>query len=519
MEESQEILLNSLQKSGVSVPPDVPSIRNLTPSNLFSICAQVLNRINGQTKIHYSTSLPLYVADQFKICTEIASDIKDLGYIGDMSFHKFLYPSEEDLYKLIRFLVERLPEASDGKSKVLEDGDYGRKELRADTSQSDKVDTGAVFTHQMVENKFADLNIMAEETKSSDPIISRLSNSCLVRESMSEAAMDDKTNSGKWEISNDSLVDAPEGPSGASGSEAVVQGNNRQVSTSKHEVSSYIQKICEDEESRPLEVVSANSELEHLQIELERLKEVAEIVFDDNHLIEFHLQQLEEQINSRKLNLLAMKSKWDAERELLEKKRRSLQESLCASNPEAQEKLQKLREFELEKELIESEIRREEENSKLSTDLKKQPKQVSRRSYINRVKEITKNSRKQDADIDRILKETRELQLESNNIRERLHRTYAVVDELVLREAKKDAVGKQVHTILTSIHESFGEISNKILSTDRLRREISEHEKKIAASASRSLNFNNLQSDLDVIKRENSYLEQHLCHKKPIDQE
>ncbi|XP_022159122.1 coiled-coil domain-containing protein 22 isoform X3 [Momordica charantia] len=475
MEESQEILLNSLQKSGVSVPPDVPSIRNLTPSNLFSICAQVLNRINGQTKIHYSTSLPLYVADQFKICTEIASDIKDLGYIGDMSFHKFLYPSEEDLYKLIRFLVERLPEASDGKSKVLEDGDYGRKELRADTSQSDKVDTGAVFTHQMVENKFADLNIMAEETKSSDPIISRLSNSCLVRESMSEAAMDDKTNSGKWEISNDSLVDAPEGPSGASGSEAVVQGNNRQVSTSKHEVSSYIQKICE---------------------------------------------QLEEQINSRKLNLLAMKSKWDAERELLEKKRRSLQESLCASNPEAQEKLQKLREFELEKELIESEIRRqEEENSKLSTDLKKQPKQVSRRSYINRVKEITKNSRKQDADIDRILKETRELQLESNNIRERLHRTYAVVDELVLREAKKDAVGKQVHTILTSIHESFGEISNKILSTDRLRREISEHEKKIAASASRSLNFNNLQSDLDVIKRENSYLEQHLCHKKPIDQE
>lgn len=77
----------------------------------------------------------------------------------------------------------------------------------------------------------------------------------------------------------------------------------------------------------------------------------------------------------------------------------------------------------------------EEESSHLSTDLKKQSKQASRRSYINRVKEITKNSRKQDADIDQILKETRELQLESNNIRERLNRTYAVVDELVLRYA------------------------------------------------------------------------------------
>lgn len=88
MEESQEILLNSLQKSGVSVPPDVSSIRNLTPPLLFSICAQVLNRIHGQTQIPYATSLPDSVADQFKICTEIASAIKDLGYIGDMSFHK-----------------------------------------------------------------------------------------------------------------------------------------------------------------------------------------------------------------------------------------------------------------------------------------------------------------------------------------------------------------------------------------------------------------------------------------------
>ena len=58
---------------------------------------------------------------------------------------------------------------------------------------------------------------------------------------------------------------------------------------------------------------------------------------------------------------------------------------------------------------------------------------ASRGSHIQRIKEITKNSRKQDADIERILKETRELQLESNSIQERLHRTYAVVDEMVFR--------------------------------------------------------------------------------------
>lgn len=76
---------------------------------------------------------------------------------------------------------------------------------------------------------------------------------------------------------------------------------------------------------------------------------------------------------------------------------------------------------------------REEELSKLSQDLKKQPKLPPRRSYIERVTEITKNSRKQDNDIQRILKDTRDLQLESNTIQERLNRTYAVVNETVFR--------------------------------------------------------------------------------------
>lgn len=67
----------------------------------------------------------------------------------------------------------------------------------------------------------------------------------------------------------------------------------------------------QDQEIRPLEEVTTKaSELEHLQVELERLKAVTKIVFDDNRSIEFHLQQLEEQKNSRNMNLLAMKSQW-----------------------------------------------------------------------------------------------------------------------------------------------------------------------------------------------------------------
>jgi len=198
-------------------------------------------------------------------------------------------------------------------------------------------------------------------------------------------------------------------------------------------------------------------------------------------------------------------------------------------------------------------LTREEEHSNLRADLEKQQKVASRKSYTHRIEEITKNSRKQDADIERILKETREVQLESNSIHERLHRTYAVADEMVFRyesfscicnremrrqcstmclqrcccffifhgwyfspkvsnlqfvshsylcrEAKKDPTGQQVYKLLVNIHKGFEQISEKILATDRIRREVSEYEMKLAAtpSTSRSLDLSKLQSDLDTI--------------------
>lgn len=77
-----------------------------------------------------------------------------------------------------------------------------------------------------------------------------------------------------------------------------------------------------------------------------------------------------------------------------------------------------------------------------------------------------------------------------------------------VREAKKDQVGRQAYRLLTSIHESFEQIFDKILSTDRVQREIAENEKKLASLVSRSLNIERLEADLNAIKEENDRLEQ-----------
>lgn len=102
MEESQEILLSSLGSAGVSIPTSVSSIQDLTPTSLFSICAQSLSLIDNTTS--FPTSLPDSMAERFKICTEIASAVKSLGYIGDMSFHKVKALKSSILFWFLHFL-------------------------------------------------------------------------------------------------------------------------------------------------------------------------------------------------------------------------------------------------------------------------------------------------------------------------------------------------------------------------------------------------------------------------------
>lgn len=274
----------------------------------------------------------------------------------------------------------------------------------------------------------------------------------------------------------------------------------------------YESKETRDREKVSTEEVTAKaSSSQDLEEELELLMAAAEMAFDERHTIDFYLDQLREKVEAKRRHLEELNSQWEALRKHLEEEKRTLLEFMFSNSPEADETFQKLREIELETQTVASDVKkRKDELSELSKELEKQPKVASRKSYIDRVKEITKNSRKQDTDLERILKDTRELQLESNSIQERLHRTYAVVDEMVFREAKKDPVGRKAYRLITSIHESFKQIAEKILATDRIRREVGEREKKLATMASRSLNVDKLQADLDAITRENEHLEKSL---------
>ncbi|KAF6153822.1 hypothetical protein GIB67_001055 [Kingdonia uniflora] len=492
MDEAQEILLTSLNNSGVSLPIGVSNIQTLNPNSLVSICAQSLNLIHNNS-LSFPDSLPESRAERFKICTDIASAVTSLGYRGEISFHQFLYPSEDDSYKLIRFLVERLSGAS-GKGESFDKEKIGAK-AQAENSKSE--------ASQNDMTKKLDNRVVDQNDKKPSLLETAVDNRVVDQK-------DEPTIEGAMEGLMDSRNASTNRESVASGEDPLATALTQSMSSLQKQ-SSKRGKESVDTQSKEkmptLKLTAKALEFQSLEDGHDLLKATFKMRMDDQKPTRIYINELNKNVSVKPVEEEKMRPE------------------VLVHTQNGKEKLPNMKEVELVTEAVILEIRkREKEISKLSTELEKQPKVASRRSYIQRITEITKNSRKQDADIERILKETRELQMESNSIQERLHRAYAVVDETLFRydagfyrvaihtrrpiwEARKDPVREQAYNLLTSVHGSFEQISEKIIATDRLRREISEQETKVAALATRSLNPDKLQADLDAIRKENELLE------------
>ncbi|CAH2033426.1 unnamed protein product, partial [Thlaspi arvense] len=491
MEESRDLLMSTLMESGVLIPGDFSSVGEFSSEALVSICAQLLNLIDPSAS--FCDELPDSLPERFKICTDIALSVKNLGYVGDMSYYKFLHPSEEDSFRLVRFLVGRLSEKNEG-LKTSPSGDVvaSRPKVENFRDISDdrmvKEDNRETFDMhiQQVEAVLKDLTTTTEISHAK----SASSNGSSIVD-LSSLKTDDP------------VTDEPSDLSLKQSS-----GNEENSSDDPSEKNYETVELQNQHNLLLEELESGSSELCSLDSELKLLKMAAERLLNSKQTGGSYLEQLNQQLVVKRCNITDLKKQWDDVRLTLETKRLRLLDQLHVEKPEAKEKVHKLRKTELELHSLSSEIQmREDERCNLYTQLERQPKAAPRKSYIHGIKEITKNSRKLDSDIQKISGETRELQLESNSIQERLHRSYGFVDDMVTREVKKDPAVRQVYKLVTSVHGIFEQISAKILMTDRLRREAVDYEKKLGSITARGMSLEKLQADLDAIRKENESLE------------
>uniref|UniRef100_A0A3B4CLN5 Coiled-coil domain-containing protein 22 n=1 Tax=Pygocentrus nattereri TaxID=42514 RepID=A0A3B4CLN5_PYGNA len=215
-----------------------------------------------------------------------------------------------------------------------------------------------------------------------------------------------------------------------------VGGDIRQLTVSIHQVSDELKQ-------REL----SNSEK---QDTVKVKKQTIDLLPDaENNLVK--LQSLVEGSAKRVVHLA---SQWEKHRAPLIDEHRRLKELCSNREMESSMKLSEIKD-------LHDKIRHSAEEAKKKESLYKQliteyetlPKDVSRSAYTMRILEIVSNIKKQKEEITKILSDTKELQKEINGLTGKLDRTFAVTDELVFKDAKKDESVRKSYKYLAALHE------------------------------------------------------------------
>ncbi|KAM8863826.1 coiled-coil domain-containing protein 22 [Spinachia spinachia] len=224
----------------------------------------------------------------------------------------------------------------------------------------------------------------------------------------------------------------------------------------------------------------------------------------DNNLLK--LQALVEASAHRVVNLA---SQWEKRRAPLIDEHRRLKEICSNQDLESSRKLSEIKSLHDKIRVSTEEAKRKEEIYKqLVTELENLPQDVSRSAYTQRILEIVNNIQKQKEEITKILSDTKELQKEINSLTGKLDRTFAVTDELVFKDAKKDESVRKSYKYLAALHENCNQLIQTIEDTGTILREIRDLEEQIETeNGSKTVaNLERILDDYKAIRQENSAL-------------
>uniref|UniRef100_A0A8C1YL96 Coiled-coil domain-containing protein 22 n=1 Tax=Cyprinus carpio TaxID=7962 RepID=A0A8C1YL96_CYPCA len=224
----------------------------------------------------------------------------------------------------------------------------------------------------------------------------------------------------------------------------------------------------------------------------------------ENNLLK--LQSLVEASSKRVVHLA---SQWEKHRVPLIDEHRRLKELCSNRESESSRKLSEIKD--LHDKIIQSaeEAKKKESLQKqLQTEYETLSKDVSRSAYTMRILEIVGNIKKQKEEITKILSDTKELQKEINSLTGKLDRTFAVTDELVFKDAKKDESVRKSYKYLAALHENCTQLIQTIEDTGTIMREIRDLEEQIETENGKRTvsNLEKILEDYKAIRQENSAL-------------
>ena len=133
MEEVDAILFPILRECGCPLPPELSSVKQLDSDLFYTSSVTILRVINAASPspppasplTKHPLSMPTGKAARFRITSALCHEIKDKGYQHELGYEAFLYPSEVEMRRLLRFLVDKLPKHEAAEVDEAHAGDAG----------------------------------------------------------------------------------------------------------------------------------------------------------------------------------------------------------------------------------------------------------------------------------------------------------------------------------------------------------------------------------------------------------
>ncbi|TKC39703.1 hypothetical protein EI555_019482 [Monodon monoceros] len=222
-----------------------------------------------------------------------------------------------------------------------------------------------------------------------------------------------------------------------------------------------------------------------------------------------NLAKLQLVVESSAQRVIHLAGQWEKHRVPLLAEYRHLRKLQDCRELESSRRLAEIQELHQSVRAAAEEARRKEDVYKqLMSELETLPRDVSRLAYTQRILEIVGNIRKQKEEITKILSDTKELQKEINSLSGKLDRTFAVTDELVFKDAKKDDAVRKAYKYLAALHENCSQLIQTIEDTGTIMREVRDLEEQIETEMGKKTlsNLEKIREDYRALRQENAGL-------------
>uniref|UniRef100_A0A7N6BDM4 Coiled-coil domain-containing protein 22 n=1 Tax=Anabas testudineus TaxID=64144 RepID=A0A7N6BDM4_ANATE len=541
------------------VSEEIDSVKQFSSELIVEAVVRCIRVIDPGLGSALPTSLPPGMSARFRVGMSLAQACQDIGYKGEIGYQTFLYSNEPEIRSLLMFLVEKLPresaEASDqptGKSAVLQRAiaaairaqlavpwlptncrlplhgnwskmcaviselkKYQRDILPPVTAQPSH---HASVVASIMEQHTAELTAAQEWDNewNSQGLLSRLTPQEYrsrkltrlhkrIKEQLRSAALSSPDNSFSGPRSTSDLSELLQAFRGSAPSgEILTKGTHfthtqkftfTQVRTTPPQKKATEHNICSSNKLRN------SDEDEKMQVK----KKTIDLLPDaDNNLL-----KLQDQVEASAKRVVNLASQWEKHRAPLIDEHRRLKEICSNQDLESSKKLSEIKSLHDKIRVSTEEAKKKEEIYKqLVTELENLPQDVSRSAYTQRILEIVSNIKKQKEEITKILSDTKELQKEINSLTGKLDRTFAVTDELVFKDAKKDESVRKSYKYLAALHENCNQLIQTIEDTGTILREIRDLEEQIETENGNKTvaNLERILDDYKAIRQENAAL-------------